>query len=305
MDPERSPGRRPWNRVVAATRSGLRRYPKHLAASVRAQPLSIESMPELILPGSADLAAVWLGHATSMIRLCGTDILTDPVLSDRIGMALGPRTFGLPRLIARPPQLMPKPRIILLSHAHFDHLDKPSLRRLIDPDTIVITARKTGKLIPKGFGEVIELDWGKSSRLGDIEIEALRPRHWGARAALDHWRGYNAYRLSGAGRSVLFAGDTAFTSSFDDLKPDLAVFGIGAYEPWEHAHATPEQVWTMFQRSGGASLLPIHHSTFELSDEKPDEPLSRLLTAAGEQAHRIVASALGEIWAGPGFDAPR
>ncbi len=304
MPPEQPPGKRPWDRVVAATRSGLRRYPKHLADSVRGGPLEIDSLPELILPGSVDLAAVWLGHATSMIRLGGVDVLTDPVLSDRIGMSLGARTFGVPRLVARPPDAMPKPRLILLSHAHFDHLDKPSLRRLVDPDTVVITARRTGKLIPKGFGEVIELDWGKASNIGGVEIEALRPRHWGARAALDHWRGYNAYRLAGADKSVLFAGDTAYTKQFDGINPDLAVFGIGAYEPWDHAHATPEQVWKMFLGCGAAKLLPIHHSTFELSDEHPDEPLRRLFAAAGDQADRIVGAALGQIWAGPGFDKP-
>lgn len=272
-------------------------------ASVRGQPLPIDSLPELNLP-NADLAAVWLGHATSFIRLAGADILTDPVLSDRIGMSVGARTIGLPRLVARPPQALPRPRLILLSHAHFDHLDKPSLKRLVDPETVVITARRTARLIPKGFGDVIELDWGKAAQIGGVEVRAMRPRHWGARAALDHWRGYNAYRLAGAGRSVLFAGDTAHTDAFNDLRPDLAVFGIGAYEPWEHAHATPEQVWSMFERSGGANLLPIHHSTFELSDEQADEPLSRLRAAAGAHAARIVGAALGEFWAGPGLDPP-
>ncbi len=294
--------RRPWDRVVAATRSGLRRYPRHLSDALRNLPVDVGSLPAPELPHDARLAAVWLGHATSLIRLNGVDVLTDPVLSDRIGMSVGGRTIGLPRLVERPPELIERPRLILLSHAHFDHLDKPSLRRLVHPETVVITARRTGRLVPRGFGEVIELDWDQSTTIDGVRIDAMQPRHWGARAALDRWRGYNAYMLEGDGRRVLFAGDTALTSAFDGVRPDLAVFGIGSYEPWEHAHATPEQVWTMFERSGGELLLPIHHSTFEMGDEGADEPLQRLIGAAGDESHRVVGRRLGEVWAGPGLN---
>jgi L-ascorbate metabolism protein UlaG (beta-lactamase superfamily) len=298
-----SRGRRPWDRVVAATRSGLRRYPRHLSDALRGRPLELQAIPHPALPEDSRMSAVWLGHATTLIRLSGMDILTDPVLSDRIGMSVRGRTLGLPRLLDRPPELTAPPRVILLSHAHFDHLDKPSLRRLVDPETVVVTARRTGKLVPRGFGDVIELDWGRATTIDGVEIGAIQPRHWGARAAIDHWRGYNAYCIARDGRSALFAGDTALTSAFQGMRPDLAVFGIGSYEPWEHAHATPEQVWTMFEGAEGDCLLPIHHSTFEMGDEAHGEPLRRLVSAAGADEHRIVGRGLGEVWAGPTFGA--
>ena len=72
--------------------------------------------------------------------------------------------------------------------------------------------------------------------------------------------------------------------------------GIGAYEPWEHAHATPEQTWEMFRGCGAKRLLPVHHSTFPLGDEHIDEPMERLLAAAGDEMHRILALPPGAVW---------
>ena len=101
------------------------------------------------------------------------------------------------------------------------------------------------------------------------------------------------------------------TDAFDRVGAvDLAVFGIGAYEPWEHAHANPEEVWSMFSAidraaPGRSRLLPIHHSTFELGAEHIDEPMERLLAAAGPDAGRIVGRDMGELWSAEGEPARR
>jgi L-ascorbate metabolism protein UlaG (beta-lactamase superfamily) len=98
----------------------------------------------------------------------------------------------------------------------------------------------------------------------------------------------------------VFAGDTAHTDTYDDYGPaELAVFGIGAYDPREHMHATPEQVWRMFSRMQARWLLPIHHSTFELSDEPVEEPMRRLLLAARGKQDRVIQVAPGELWTPP------
>jgi L-ascorbate metabolism protein UlaG (beta-lactamase superfamily) len=95
---------------------------------------------------------------------------------------------------------------------------------------------------------------------------------------------------------VLYAGDTAYTPVFERVaRPDLAVFGIGAYDPWRHAHATPEEVWSMARAAGATEILPVHHSTFELSDEPADEPIRRLLAAAGGDKHRVLRASPGEV----------
>jgi L-ascorbate metabolism protein UlaG (beta-lactamase superfamily) len=289
-------------RMIKATRSGMRRYPRALMESVR-QPFCPVTAPaniEAIAMDAHDLAAVWLGHATVLVRVGGVNILMDPVLSDRIGMSLGSMTFGLPRLKPTPahPEHLPRIDLLLISHAHFDHLDKPTLKRLVSPATTVVTARRTARLIPRGFGEVIELDWDQRLHFRGIEVSSLRPVHWGARTALDRKRGYNSYLVRSDDHGVLLAGDTAFTEAFNHLTDlTLAVMGIGAYEPWQHAHATPEQVWDMFRATQAAHLLPVHHSTFPLGDEHVDEPMQRLLVAAGEESHRVVVATPGEIWA--------
>jgi L-ascorbate metabolism protein UlaG (beta-lactamase superfamily) len=289
-------------RLLKATRSGMRRYPRALLESVR-QPWQVGGVPaavEALDLTEHDLAAVWLGHGSVLVRVGGVSILMDPVLSERIGMSLGSMTFGLPRLNACPlyPEHLAPVDLILISHAHFDHLDKPTLKRLVSPATTVVTARRTAGLIPKGFGDVIELDWDQKLRFRGVELSSLRPVHWGARTALDRKRGYNSYLLRTDDHGVLLAGDTAFTDAFNHLTDlTLAVMGIGAYEPWQHAHATPEQVWEMFRATRAAHLLPVHHSTFPLSDEHVDEPMLRLLQAAGPDRDRVVVAQPGEVWA--------
>ncbi|MBX3357108.1 MAG: MBL fold metallo-hydrolase [Phycisphaeraceae bacterium] len=311
-------------RAAAMTASGMRRYPKEVIASLRRRagvgPFGLSPLNQatpLADWASHDLAAVWLGHASVLLRIGGPDgltILTDPVFSERVGVKLGPVTVGVGRLapVPIPIDQLPAADLVLLSHAHFDHLDRPTLKRLVSDQTAVITARKTSRLIPRGFGRIVELDWSQQIDLPapdgrSVSISAHRPAHWGARFACDRRRGFNSYLIQSHGRHstrVLFAGDTAHTHAFDGLGAvDLAIFGIGAYDPWDHAHANPEQVWSMFSRMSASDpargvLLPMHHSTFKLSEEHVDEPMTRLLAAAGEQAHRVVGRRMGDLWSG-------
>jgi L-ascorbate metabolism protein UlaG (beta-lactamase superfamily) len=285
-----------------AARSSARRYPKHLARTFAGGREDVLVLPPPVLDelAQARLGAVWLGHATVLLRMGGMWVLTDPVFSSKVGVKVGPVTFGVPRHTpAVDPRAIPRPDLVLLSHAHFDHLDKPSLRALVDRRTRVLTAEHTKMLVPRGFGSVQEVRWGEGVQIGDVVVRAIRPNHWGARAIWDKHRGFNSYLMERAGASqrVLFAGDTAATDAFAGVGPvELSIFGIGAYDPWVHAHANPEQVWEMHGQAGGEYLLPMHHSTFELSDEPSHEPLERLLRAAGERAAFVVGRGLGEAW---------
>lgn len=295
-------------KATAATRSGLRRYPRELLASVRDARLPrrlVEPITALEAFSAGRIAAAWIGHATVLMRVGGITILTDPVFSPRIGMSVGSWTFGLPRLL--PPALdvehLPKIDLILLSHAHFDHLDKPSLRRLAQGPgngATVITADRTRSLIPPGFARVIQLPWGRQTRVRGVRVTALQPRHWGARATVDRFRGYNAYLVEHGRDRVLFGGDTAATDVFDRIGPvDLSVLGIGAYESWDGAHATPEQAWRMFQGHAGGDrgrLLPMHHATFDMGEKHAAEPLERLIAAAGDARRLVVCEQVGDVW---------
>jgi L-ascorbate metabolism protein UlaG (beta-lactamase superfamily) len=328
---ETVPGvRRVVERAVTGARGAVPRYTRELIASVREERevrrgKKTGAASTIVGPHEAieafleaDLAALWIGHATVLLRIGGLNILTDPVFSRRIGMRLGAMTLGLARI--RPPAIdvehLPPIDLVLLSHAHFDHLDRPSLKRLAagpGAGAQVLTAMHTRRLICPGFGEVTELPWRRSARVhgsgnpSALTITAIEPAHWGARTALDRHRRFNSYLIESNFHRVLFAGDTAHTHAFDHIGPvDLAVFGIGAYDPWEHAHATPEQVWSMYTRltdpahpspAPRGHLLPMHHSTFILGREPVDEPLHRLRQIAGAQGNHIVADMPGKMWA--------
>jgi L-ascorbate metabolism protein UlaG (beta-lactamase superfamily) len=253
------------------------------------------------LEGWADrtLSAVWIGHATVLLRIGGKTVLTDPVMSLRVGLGLGLATAGPLRLIA--PALtvreLPPIDLILLSHAHFDHLDKPTLSRM-SRRTPVITAPHTTDLISDlGFYNLREIGWGQSVDVAGLKITAKPVAHWGARTFFDQHRGFNAYLIESAQHRVLYGGDTAYHDGFRDIgMVDLAILGIGAYDPYVAAHATPEEAWEMAGHVQAKYVLPIHHSTFRLSYEPVDEPLRRLLTAAGPDAHRVVGMHIGEEW---------
>jgi L-ascorbate metabolism protein UlaG (beta-lactamase superfamily) len=119
----------------------------------------------------------------------------------------------------------------------------------------------------------------------------------------DRHRGWGGYLLRKDGRTVLFGGDTAYTDMLSrhgrGAPIDLAILPIGAYDPWVTSHASPEEAWRMFLALGAKYLLPIHHSTFRLSREPMDEPIRRLLAAAGDERHRIVITEVGQTWSLP------
>lgn len=293
--------------AAQVARSSAMRYPRELARSIR-ETCVAELTPRFhvdLREVHGPIGGVWLGHATVLLRVGERWVLTDPVGSDRIGVRFGRATFGMGRMMPTfDITSLPPIDIILVSHAHFDHLDKPTLRALTSRTTHVITSHHTRRLIPKGFASVRELHWDDELDLLGLKLRAIRPNHWGARYGFDKHRGFNSYTLETPDRRrVLYAGDTAFTHTYTAIGEqggaDLCVFGIGAYDPWERVHATPEQVWTMHRQAGGKFLLPMHHSTFKLSDEPAGDPMRRLLTAAGNEQWRVVGRGLGEAWTLP------
>lgn len=297
-----NPFRRAVTKARGAWRFGVDRLPGMVVDSVR--PPESDGVREgeaRDLRGAADASygAAWLGHAGLLLRQGQTTALVDPVLGDRIGPRIGGRVIGPPRLARSPVSCegLPDVDLVLITHAHFDHLDRETLEQLAKPGTVVVTSKRTRRLIPRGFGSVIELHWDGVVEVGGVRVCALRPEHWGGRTAIDVLRGCNSYLIESDDRRTLAPGDTAETGEFESVgRVDLAAFGIGAYSPSEHHHATPEQVWEMFTGMPGERLLPVHHSTFEISGEPVDEPLSRLLAAAGDEAGRVVRVEPGALW---------
>ena len=297
-----------WSGIVAES-FGLRNG-KTPSAGARLTPPACEI--DLDRWSASALAACWLGHATTLLRVGGANILTDPHFDERAGVRIAKRKIGRRRTIGVPiePENLLPIDLVLLSHAHMDHWDKDSLRRLVKQEwakrAVVLIPPGTRRLLPAGFGTVIELGWEGRAEHGGVSLKAIRPRHWGARFLWDRQRGYNAYLIEHAALRVLFGGDTAHTHAFDHLGKvhrrgandragvDLAVMGIGSYEPWHEQHATPEQVAEMAKRMQASLLMPIHHATFEDSNVPLSEPLERLVKAWDPE--RMVCPRVGDVW---------
>ena len=156
-----------------------------------------------------------------LLSLDGFTILTDPVFSTRVGLNLGPLTLGIKRLVevAAPFVELPPIDLVLLSHAHMDHFDLPSLRELESKHTRVVTAFRTCDLIrSRRYASVHELRWRESVELGAARVSAFEVAHWGARMRSDVFRGYNGYVVESGRFRILFGGDTAYTNCFEQVR---------------------------------------------------------------------------------------
>jgi L-ascorbate metabolism protein UlaG (beta-lactamase superfamily) len=268
---------------------------------VRLSPVDLSAWSE----SSIDLC--WVGHATVLLNFFGVHILTDPVLLDRVGAQLGIGTLGRKRLIAPAlnPARLPRVDLVLLSHAHMDHLDLASLA-LLPTSVPIMTAPNTADILSGcGFRTVRELRWNESARVltkaGEIDVKAVEVNHWGARWHRDTHRGYVGYVLKRGGKAILFGGDTAMTDAFAALRPekiDLAVMPIGSYSPDARTHCTPEQAVAMVDACGAHFIAPIHHSTFPIGREPLREPLDRFEAAVASD--RIAVRSVGDLWRLPG-----
>jgi L-ascorbate metabolism protein UlaG (beta-lactamase superfamily) len=168
----------------------------------------------------------------------------------------------------------------------------------------VIACDKCSRIVaPLGFANVRELKWGESTEFAGLKVTAMGAHHWGKRwppYGIDY--GFDSFVLEKNGLRVLIACDSAYTDLFAPLAanpPEIAIFSNGAYDPWIRNHANPEQVWSMFKQTGATYLVPIHWGTFRLGKEPLEEPMSRLIAAAGSESDRVVLREIGGTWTLP------
>lgn len=244
------------------------------------------------------ITIAWLGHATVLVNFFGVRILTDPAFFSRIGIRTGFGVAGPKRYVAcaLKPKELPAIDLVLLSHAHLDHMDLSSLAKV---DAPIVSAKDTRDVLPSRR-KVSELGWKDRAvlkfRNGDLEIQAIEVKHWGQRWPSERERGYNGYVLRREGRSILFGGDTADTDLALHGPYEAAIMPIGAYDPWIHNHCTPEQALKMANEVRAKYIVPIHHQTFRLSKEPMNEPIERLQLALAAEPERLAIRRVGETW---------
>jgi L-ascorbate metabolism protein UlaG (beta-lactamase superfamily) len=237
------------------------------------------------------LGVTFIGHSSFFLQIGGKNILVDPNFARWIFVLKRLRRPGL-RLGDLPPI-----DAVLVSHAHFDHLHRPSLRAIAR-----LSRRKSGRrpliVVPRnvrdivsdlGYGRIVELEWWQSLQLGSVEITHVPSRHWGARMMHDVHRGFGGYVVRAGQHSLYHAGDTAYFDGFREigerLRPEVALLPIGAYHPdsFRRVHTSPEDALQAFLDVGARWMVPMHYGTFRLSYEPVDEPVPRLLADAGRR----------------------
>jgi L-ascorbate metabolism protein UlaG (beta-lactamase superfamily) len=267
----------------------------------------VPAAPHRPTPGSWSDSAItlaWLGHATVLVNFYGFWILTDPVLFPRIGVDLRVGALGPLRLVecALGVNELPELDLVLVSHAHFDHLDTRSLGSVPGRPTAVMATRTSDLLPSDAYSSVTELRWDETTRVrgrhGDALVRAIEVKHWGARLRRDTWRGYSGFVVERGGSRLLVGGDTAATPVFRSHRRHgpyaAAVMPIGAYNPWIRNHCTPEQAVALADAASARLFVPVHHRTFRLSNEPYDEPIERTLAALESEQDRLAIREIGE-----------
>lgn len=239
-----------------------------------------------VLARRGELGLTFIGHSSFFVQIGGKNLIIDPNFARWL--------FILKRLRRPGVRIKDLPAIdlVLVTHAHFDHLHRPSLRAIAQH-----TERKAGKtpalIVPTlvsdlvsdlGFREITELNWWEQLRLGSLEVTLVPSRHWGARVVRDMHRGFGGYVIRSRRDSLYHAGDTAYFSGFREigerLRPELALLPIGAYDPFRAVHASPADSVRAFLDMGARWMIPMHYGSFRLSHEPMDEPLQLLAEEA-------------------------
>ncbi|MBY0517586.1 MAG: MBL fold metallo-hydrolase [Bacteriovoracaceae bacterium] len=236
-----------------------------------------------------DYAAIWLGHASVLIKMNKLWIMTDPMLKERLSHWTGvwPKRFHpLPFSESEMPQI----EAVLISHDHQDHLDEYTIRDIHKKVNHFIVPREVGQYLI-GWGvdpkKIHELDWWESIVINEVSYTCTPARHGSGRMPFDWdhtlWSGWS---IKDQKKNIFFAGDTGFFPQFKDIGSrlgpfDLTLFPIGAYDVyWSAIHLNPEEAIEAHKLVGGKKMLPIHWATFDLSRHAWDEPGLRFQKAA-------------------------
>jgi len=295
--PKHFDGKRFFNPDAPQVRGFLDTLRWKLTSHREPSPRFLEDVEQTKPPAGVDgdeLRITLVNHATVLLQQRDSNILTDPVWSERAS----PLSWAGPRRRRKPGVRwddLPQIDIVLLSHNHYDHLDIAALRRLAERgQSRFIAPIGVGRLLrSQGIGPFAELDWGQSIAVDQATIHCVAALHFSARGMFDRnktlWCGYIVEAEHGL---IYFAGDTAFGDHFAAIRkrygpPRVALLPIGAYEPrWfmSSVHMDAEEAIRAHRLLGAGTSIAIHHGTFQLTDESIDTPARRLRECVGTES---------------------
>ncbi len=273
--------------------------PKH---AIAVQPISQQALTNNL---TKQTAVYRLGHSTILMALNGQLWLTDPVFSERASPVqwAGPKRFHpTPIDVAALPNITG----ILISHDHYDHLDKNTIKQ--------IHPKVDGFYVPLGVGKhlidwgvpankVHEFDWWQEQQVGDITLVNTPANHFSGRSLSDgNSTLWSSWVIKTSQHNLFFSGDSGYFSGFKEIGNkygpfDLTMIENGAYDKsWPDVHMTPEQSMRAHKDLKGHILMPIHNGTFDLAFHEWTDPFERMTVLAAAQQQVLATPAMGQRW---------
>ncbi|GJM60473.1 hydrolase [Persicobacter diffluens] len=252
----------------------------------------------------ADFSYTWLGHSSFLLEIEGNRLLFDPVLGDRASML----SFAGPKRMHESPISvtdLPALNGVVISHDHYDHLDKPTIQALAQGSQVhFYMPLEVGKHF-RAWGvpeeRIHEYDWWDAVQFGSVKMVCTPARHSSGRGLFDQnstlW---SSWSLIGEKYKVFYSGDTADMPEFADIVAqfgafDISIFQVGAYNTlWEDAHILPSQALEANAVLGVKTMIPVHWATFDLALHPWDAPIKALYSAADQYSFFIRVPEIGE-----------
>lgn len=268
-----------------------------------AKPIPLKVIQKTELEQAEEAVIYRLGHSTLLMKIDGRFVLADPVFSERAS----PFSFVGPKRFHQPPisiENLPQISAVILSHDHYDHLDKAAILALADKVDNFITPLEVGNtLIKWGIDpqKIRELDWWEETRIGSLTLTAAPAQHFSGRGLFDRdktlWAGW---AIKGEQANVFYTGDSGYFSGFKEIGErlgpfDLSMVETGAYnELWKDIHMHPSESLQAHLDLKAKAMLPVHNGTFDLSLHDWYEPLETIMALANEQGVKLVTPIFGE-----------
>ncbi|HTC27734.1 MBL fold metallo-hydrolase [Dyella sp.] len=266
-------------------------------------PLPVQALTRAQLEAAPDRSLYRLGHSTMLIKLRGAYWLTDPVFAERASpfQWMGPKRFHQPPIALHE---LPPIRGVILSHDHYDHLDRSSIQQLAATTGVFLTPLGVGdRLIEWGVDatKVHQLDWWESIEIDGLRMTAAPAQHFSGRTPFDgNSTLWASWAIFDDELRVFFSGDTGYFDGFKTIGERLGPFDVtlmetGAYDAhWPYVHMQPEQTVQAHIDLRGRWLMPVHNGTFDLAMHRWQEPFERVASLAVERNIPLATPRMGE-----------